>query len=544
MSNTQVLHHAAAAAKSGNPDLARIHLQKAAASDPDDPSVWLWMSWLADSPLCMIQCLEMVQSHPGYRQVAQAGLTFARALAAWQGPDTGSSAVKVVEDVQSAIAEEIARDRGLQARTNDAQAAAAGVACDEPHVADPVDTDALVSEPEANDSTAAPAFNGLSAGTGTAQRDAAVVAENPVSLWDGLGFNAGLSNGRDDAAALPDVAGPAAGDWSDMEFDDPAADDFALISRQHGPAVEEPAEPEGESNIAWRAAQSDWFCAGDDCDRAAQPPERVSPVFLRGGRNPDGIDCPESFRQPPAIPDLTNPATEQSAPDAPVEAEGGTASAAVDRFTADHSTSHPSDAEAHAAGTGSGGGLRSLWNPPQLREWVPTEYSPPETVVEARPTAVSNGITSTDSIGSDDLATAVGPGSGVAATASGQRTVLVVDDSPTVRKLVAMTLEKRGYHVVPAFDGVAAIKEIATHNPALILMDVSMPRLDGYQLCRLVRRHENTRHIPVLMLSGRDGMFDRLRGRLVGCSGYITKPFVPEELVEIVEQYLQPRATS
>ena len=89
---------------------------------------------------------------------------------------------------------------------------------------------------------------------------------------------------------------------------------------------------------------------------------------------------------------------------------------------------------------------------------------------------------------------------------------------------------------VSAFDGVAAIKEIAAHNPSLILMDVNMPRLDGYQLCKLVKKHETTREIPVLMLTGKDGMFDRLRGRLVGCVGSIAKPFSPEELLEVVEQ--------
>ena len=122
------------------------------------------------------------------------------------------------------------------------------------------------------------------------------------------------------------------------------------------------------------------------------------------------------------------------------------------------------------------------------------------------------------------------------ATSLDRKTVLVVDDSPTVRKLVALTLEKRGYKVVSAFDGVAAIKEIAAHNPSLILMDVNMPRLDGYQLCKLVKKHETTREIPVLMLTGKDGMFDRLRGRLVGCVGSIAKPFSPEELLEVVEQ--------
>ena len=120
--------------------------------------------------------------------------------------------------------------------------------------------------------------------------------------------------------------------------------------------------------------------------------------------------------------------------------------------------------------------------------------------------------------------------------------ILVVDDSPTVRKLVAMTLEKRGYRGVTACDGGAAMKEIAAQNPALILMDVNMPRLDGYQLCKLVKEHDSTRHIPVILLSGSDGMFDRLRGRLVGCAGYISKPFVPEALVETVDQYLSQAA--
>lgn len=125
------------------------------------------------------------------------------------------------------------------------------------------------------------------------------------------------------------------------------------------------------------------------------------------------------------------------------------------------------------------------------------------------------------------------------AEALGQKTVLVVDDSPTVRKLVSITLEKRGYKVASAFDGVAAIKEIASHNPSLILMDVNMPRLDGYQLCKLVKKHETTSDIPVLMLSGKDGIFDRLRGKLVGCVGHITKPFTPEVLIEAVEQHVR-----
>ena len=124
--------------------------------------------------------------------------------------------------------------------------------------------------------------------------------------------------------------------------------------------------------------------------------------------------------------------------------------------------------------------------------------------------------------------------------ADGRPLVLVVDDSPTVRKLVSLTLERRGYRVITAFDGVAAIKELGTHRPDLILLDINMPRLDGYRLCKLIKKHEATQSIPVVMLSGKDGMFDKLRGRLVGCSDYITKPFEADALTHKVAKYLSP----
>lgn len=121
-------------------------------------------------------------------------------------------------------------------------------------------------------------------------------------------------------------------------------------------------------------------------------------------------------------------------------------------------------------------------------------------------------------------------------------TVLVVDDSPAVRKLVQMTLRARGYNIVTAFDGVAAIKEIAQHEPCVILLDINMPRLDGYQLCSLIRKHERTQHIPVVMLSGKDGVFDQIRGKTVGCTSYIVKPFVPEALIKEVEKHIGEHA--
>lgn len=116
--------------------------------------------------------------------------------------------------------------------------------------------------------------------------------------------------------------------------------------------------------------------------------------------------------------------------------------------------------------------------------------------------------------------------------------VLVVDDSPTIRRVVVDALRPQGYRVYEAADGIQGIREIATVRPDLILMDITMPRLDGYRLCRLVKGHANTRSIPVVMLSGKDGTFDRLRGRLAGCSDYISKPFSNADLLDKVARHL------
>lgn len=115
--------------------------------------------------------------------------------------------------------------------------------------------------------------------------------------------------------------------------------------------------------------------------------------------------------------------------------------------------------------------------------------------------------------------------------------VLAVDDSPTVRKLVSMTLERVGYEVVTAADGVAALNLLADRRPVLILSDINMPRICGYKLCKLLKKHERTREIPVVMLSGKNGVFDRVRGQMVGCTDYINKPFASHDLIDKVRQY-------
>jgi twitching motility two-component system response regulator PilG len=119
----------------------------------------------------------------------------------------------------------------------------------------------------------------------------------------------------------------------------------------------------------------------------------------------------------------------------------------------------------------------------------------------------------------------------------GMKTVLVVDDSPTIRKIVEITLRKAGYTVITAESGLSALAAVADRAPDLILLDVMLPNLNGYQVCQLLKRNARSRGVPIVMLSGRDGVFDKMKGKLVGATDYVTKPFEPGKLIAAVGKY-------
>ncbi len=122
---------------------------------------------------------------------------------------------------------------------------------------------------------------------------------------------------------------------------------------------------------------------------------------------------------------------------------------------------------------------------------------------------------------------------------TGQKTILVVDDSATVRKLISGKLEKGGHEVFCAEDGVQALELLQHLKPDLILLDIAMPRMDGYQVCKQIRATSSIKDVPVIMISGKDGFFDKMRGKMAGCSDYITKPFGPEALMKSLGTYLR-----
>jgi len=119
---------------------------------------------------------------------------------------------------------------------------------------------------------------------------------------------------------------------------------------------------------------------------------------------------------------------------------------------------------------------------------------------------------------------------------SGPIKVLVIDDSNTIRRSAEMFLRAAGFEVILAEDGFDALAKISDHQPRVIFVDIMMPRLDGYQTCALIKQHPQLKSTPVIMLSSKDGVFDRARGRLAGSDRYLTKPFTKEGLIQAVHE--------
>ena len=116
--------------------------------------------------------------------------------------------------------------------------------------------------------------------------------------------------------------------------------------------------------------------------------------------------------------------------------------------------------------------------------------------------------------------------------------ILVIDDSKTIRRTAETLLSKEGCQVFTAIDGFDALSKIADHQPDLIFVDIMMPRLDGYETCSLIKHNKVFKQTPVIMLSSKDGLFDRARGRIVGSEQYLTKPFTKDELLGAISNQI------
>ncbi|MCY7376150.1 MAG: response regulator [Pyrinomonadaceae bacterium] len=165
--------------------------------------------------------------------------------------------------------------------------------------------------------------------------------------------------------------------------------------------------------------------------------------------------------------------------------------------------------------------------PPSRADYSVQEiYAPPPTV---------NFQLNSAEIGYSSNDEAVEP---IRETSPAVKKVMVIDDSATVRKLIAHRLEMSGYEVICSADGIEALETIKGIVPDLILLDTAMPQMDGYQVCQAIRGNAATKDVPIVMISGKEGFFDKVRGQMSGSSGYIAKPFGPETLMKTVETYI------
>lgn len=116
--------------------------------------------------------------------------------------------------------------------------------------------------------------------------------------------------------------------------------------------------------------------------------------------------------------------------------------------------------------------------------------------------------------------------------------VMVIDDSKTIRRTAETLLSKEGCQVITAVDGFEALAMISDQQPQIIFVDIMMPRLDGYQTCALIKNNQQFKNTPVIMLSSKDGLFDKARGRVVGAEQYLTKPFTRDELLSAIREFV------
>ena len=120
-----------------------------------------------------------------------------------------------------------------------------------------------------------------------------------------------------------------------------------------------------------------------------------------------------------------------------------------------------------------------------------------------------------------------------------RKKILVVEDSPTIRKVISITLSQKGFEIIEAGDGLEALSRLNEAKPDLILLDIILPKMDGYQILSIIRDNPEFKYIPVIMLTSKDGIINRVKGKVAGSSAYLTKPFDPAQLVEIIERYIK-----
>ncbi len=481
-------------AKAGNKLLARLHLLQAVELAPCDPNCWLWLAWVAESPASAIHSLQRVLDEYPQHELAQIGMRWATAMAEFEIQEDNASSeepLRIEEEADLAVPQqEVEHTEQPAARLEEEDCS----------------TETTEENARQWDDEPTPGESPF------LENETTVESQEPT---------------RDLTLCEPQPA--------PIEEDDCPVQHIEHRSDELAASQDETLETEADAS---QTEQSfDWFDR-EESSSCLSSTEEEEP-------------CGEAAGIAKETDDDQRDSEEQDHFAEAEEARDHAASNAADETLADVDwwQEDPASEEAETSSTEAAEEIQAEEveedeppaNPEPVAEWI----SHPAEAEELFESAIDEEAPSSVTPANEELPLPL-----VAAEVDSKPepeqpedldfgvTVLVVDDSPTVRKLVAMTLEKNGFTVGSAPDGVVALKSIAEMKPRLILLDITMPRLGGYQLCKLIKKHESTKHIPVIMLSGKDGMFDKVRGKFVGCDDYITKPFDPDVLVEKVTTQL------
>jgi twitching motility two-component system response regulator PilG len=515
------------AAKSGNRSLAELHFRQVMQQHSEvieDPDLWLMMAWLAPSPLAMSQILQSFLANHPTNELAQQGLRWAEGIAnlALTPTKVPPPAAEANQSVQSTLATDIA--------SAPYPTPIADVSGAPPTELGPANLDVPASEDTSSSPSpnhpyesitsiesgkSSDAANRLDFSSSGHDQDPSVIAYGFVPLEDSTPqeeydrmFDSHASS--TDQTESFDYEPPARVDHQQSRFEmtrhPSAGDPYSLDPFDELASLPEmvPADPKPyviAETSELNQAESMWDVLREPTSftsRTSQDPPEFSTteVSVRASDLPTQTPMPNSASLATTIQTVL-----------PVKTESWATRPAAEDIQILQKEISQQFGNAVQAG-------QALENERSIRPELLMDLSNPPPTEHSEETSANHKPT--------------GP------------SILVVDDSPTVRKLLTMMLSQAGYDVLSAIDGVDAIRSIAAHIPQLIITDINMPRLDGYKLCKLVTRDAQTKHIPVIMISG--GIIDRLRGKLAGCAGYLEKPITPASLAAVVEFALQGSA--
>jgi twitching motility two-component system response regulator PilG len=583
------------ATRSGHRLLARLHFAEAINEQPSVDSHWLWMAWVAESPAAAVSHLHKALECNPDNEIARAGLVWARVMAEWDfekestpratlravaerelplPPPPVSSTPVLTPSIDDLIKERPARPEDSMIFSKHQETWDHSSETNQP--AEPAKKQSVpLAEELLTDQSTEPVTPSASQSNEVSPKlevsieehpesersqpqqvleesalDVSVVSGDlvPKSLSDSLFDELLDSNAKsevEEVLAAQGLAPPSAPTQVEVEATPEPVVEEVQIPAQEPVVFAEPAEPTDRPEPAPVVTAQETH----QPDRAESLPiDAITGSFV-GKTGALKLDSFEGFKIEAehiekADPYTTLTGTDPVTSNAEIDLDALPAATAEPQQPTAHSetAASPSNNDIMNKGVGDSGFELVTDESAEAAalNQASTERPPSNADISLGSLASSSEVSSRDFVELTQSAVdfEMSSKNDINLDTSGARRILIVDDSPTVCKIVSITLKKRGFKVSTAADGVEAMAMISADRPDLILLDINMPRMDGYQLCKLIKGYPETKDIPVVMLSGKDGFFDRVRGKLVGCSDYITKPFDPEQLVATVEQYV------